>query len=170
AALRFYRQARSLQAEKRAPGYVVLSFDIGQLAFACGRFDESADAFAEVMEALEHPEQYGLDERLKKLIAGKAGAENVAETYLRFSEACLNAKRYDQAIKALEEAQRLVHDAPAHGYRLARVEAVRGEPARALELLDDYFQAKQAGQLAGPYQLLEKLLADTGRADDLLPK
>ena len=170
AALRFYRQARSLQAEKRAAGYIVLSFDIGQLAFACGHFDESAEAFAEVMEALERPEEFGLDERLKKLIAGKAGAENVAETYLRFSEACLNAKRYDRAIKALDEAQRLVNDGAVHAYRLARVEAARGQTAPALEHLGEYFQAKQAGQQAGPYQLLEKVLADAGRADDLLPE
>jgi tetratricopeptide (TPR) repeat protein len=170
AALRFYRQARSLQTEKQAPGYVVLSFDIGQLAMASGHFEESADAFAEVMEALEHPEQYGLDERLKKLIAGKAGTENLAETYLRFAEACLNAKRYDRAITAFDEAQRLVPDAPAHAYRLARVAAARGEPAQALKLLGEYLPAKQAGQLAGPYGLLDKVLTDLDRAEDLLPE
>ena len=168
-ALRFYRQARTLQPEKRSTGYVILSLDVGRMAYLTREFAAAADAFGELMEALEHPDQYGLDERLqKRLLTANEGATSLAQLYLLFAEAFLSAERFDQATAALEKANHLSPNAAANAYRLARLEDVRKQPAKALELLQQYFDAKQTSEGLAPYQLLVKLLTDLDRASEII--
>lgn len=168
-ALRYFHRARELQPEKLSLGYVILSLDVGRMAYLTREFAAAADAFAVVMEALEHPDQYGLDERLqKRLLAASDGATNRAQLYLLFAEAFLSADRFDQAAAALEKANRLSPNAAAHAYRTARLEELRKQPAKAKELLQKYFDAKETSEGLAPYQLLVKLLNDLGRSDDLI--
>jgi tetratricopeptide (TPR) repeat protein len=163
-ALKYFRAARTLQPEKRSTGYVILSLDVGRMAYLNRGYAEAADAFAEVMEALEHPDQYGLDERLyKRLIAGKEGATSLAQLYLLFAEAFVSAERFDQATAALEKANRVATNAAVHSYRLARLEDARKQPAKALKLLQAYLDAKETSEGLAPYQLLVKLLGELGR-------
>lgn len=168
-ALRYFRAARDLQPERTSTGYVILSLDVGRMAYLTRGFAESADAFAEVMEALDHPDQYGLDERLyKRLLTGKEGTTSLSQLYLLFAEAFLSAERFDQALAAFEKANRLSPNAAAHAYRLARIEDVRKQPAKALETLQPYFAAKETSEGLSPYQLLVKVLNDLGRSTDIL--
>ncbi|MGH7139744.1 MAG: tetratricopeptide repeat protein, partial [Pirellulales bacterium] len=168
-ALKYFRAARALQPEKRATGYVILSLDVGRMAYLTRDSAAAADAFSEVMEALEHPDQFGLDERLyKRLLAGKEGATSLAQLYLLFAEAFVEAQRYDQAAAALDKANRISINAAAHSYRLARLEDARKQPAKALELLQAYLDAKETSEGLAPYQLLIKLLGELGRQSDVL--
>lgn len=168
-ALKYFRAARALQPEKRATGYVILSLDVGRMAYLTRDAAAAADAFSEVMEALEHPDQFGLDERLyKRLLAGKEGATSLAQLYLLFAEAFVDAQRYDQAATALDKANRISTNAAAHSYRLARLEDARKQPAKALDLLQAYLDAKETSEGLAPYQLLVKLLGELGRQSDVL--
>ncbi|HET6879640.1 MAG TPA: tetratricopeptide repeat protein [Pirellulales bacterium] len=163
-ALNYYRAARALQPEKKSTGYIILSLDVGRMAYLTHSYAEAADAFSEVSEALEHPDQFGLDERLyKRLVAGKEGATGLAQLYLLFAEAFASAERFDQAAAALEKANRITPNAAVFAYRKARLEDARKAPARALELLWQYLDAKETSEGLAPYQLLAKLLADLGR-------
>ena len=168
-ALAYYRAARKLQPEKRSTGYVILSLDVGRMAYLNRAYAESADAFAEVMEALEHPDQYGLDERVyKSLLAGKEGATSLAQLYLLFAEAFLSAERFDQALAALDKSNRVTPNAAVHAFRLARVEEARKQPAKALELLQQYLDSKEITEGLAPLELLVKLLGELGRKADVL--
>jgi tetratricopeptide (TPR) repeat protein len=169
-ALAYFRAARSLQPEKKSTGYVILSLDVGRMAYLTRDFAAAADAFAEVMAALEQPDQYGLDERLyKRLLTGKEGTTSLSQLYLLFAEAFLSAERFDQGLAALDKANRISPNAAAHAYRLARLEDLRKQPAKALETLQPYFKANETSEGLSPYQLLVKLLNDLGRGAEILP-
>lgn len=169
-ALEYFRAARALQPEKHSTAYAILSLDVGRMAYLTRAYGESAAAFSEVMAALEEPEKFGLDERLyKQLLAGKEGTNDLAKLYLLFAEGFVGAERFDQAVTALEKANRIAPNAAVHAFRLARVEDARHEPAKAWEQLRKYLDAKEHGEGLAPYQLLGKLLGDLGRGGELLP-
>lgn len=171
-ALKFYRQARALQTDKRLAGYVLTCFDVGRMAYVAGEFQESAAAIAEVMEALDHPDDYeGLDEWKRQVFGlGKKGRDDAARIYLLFAEAFLSAERYDQAQAALEKANGYAPDEPAYAYRLARIEQARQHPDEALLLLDKFWESKHDDQGAAPFELLSKTLADLQRSAELIPR
>ncbi|HEV3343244.1 MAG TPA: tetratricopeptide repeat protein [Pirellulales bacterium] len=160
-ALRYFRAARALQPEKRATGYVILSLDVGRMAYLNREFAAAADAFAEVMEALEHPDQFGLDERFqRRLLSSKDGAASLTQVYLLFAEGFLSAQRLDDATTAFEKINRISPNAGVLAFRRARIEDARGQPAKAFEILQAYFDAKETSEGLAPYQLLVKLLND----------
>lgn len=167
-AARHFRTARSLHAERTAP-YVLLTREIGRSAFLAEEFAESAEAFAELMDALEHGEQHGLDERTRRyILADNDGKSGLVPLYLLSAEAFLSADRPEQCIAALEKADALAPNAALQAYRLARVEEKRHQPAKGLELLDKYFEAKETDAALAPYQLLARLLADSNREAELI--
>lgn len=171
-ALKFYRQARELQADKQSSGYVVICFDVGRMAFVAGKFQESAAAIADVMQALDHPDDYeGLDEwKRQSFGVGAKGRNDAARIYILFAEAFLSAERFDEATAALEKANGYAPDGPVHAFRLARIEQARKHPEKALELLDKFFEAKQANEGTAPYELLSKTLADLNRSTELIER
>lgn len=167
-ALRHFRAARTLQAEAKSAGYVLITREIGRSAFLAGQFAESAEAFAELMDALEHGEQHGLDERNRRyIVADNDGKSGMVPLYLLSAEAFLSADRPEQSIAALEKADAIAPNAALLAYRLARVDDKRRQPLKAIELLDKYFEAKETTAGLAPYQLLAKLLTDAGRGAEL---
>lgn len=174
-ALQLARKALELQEDKKSAGYVVLLMEIGRLAYLTGKPQEAADAFAAVVDALEHPDDHGLDARLQKTLLEGRGADGNAlttadQTYELFGEVFLAGGRPDAALAAFEKANSLAANPARHAYQLARVEAARKEPAKALASLEKYFEAKEAGQGVAPYELLNKLLTELGRPADLIPQ
>ncbi|HVA51175.1 MAG TPA: tetratricopeptide repeat protein [Pirellulales bacterium] len=168
AALRHFRAARALQTDKHSAGYVLLTREIGRSALLARQSPEAADAFAELVKALEHPEQHGVDERTRRRISlDGEGASGMAALYLLSAEAFLSADRPDQATAALEKAEAAAPNAAVHAYRVARVEDARHQPAKALDLLNKYFETKETGAGLAPYQLLAKVLTDLGRETEL---
>lgn len=167
-ALRYFRSARELQ-DKRSTGYVILSLDVGRMAVLTSDFAAAADVFTEVADALEHPDQYGLDEGLKRrLLGGKDSSVGLSQLYQLFAEAYLSAQRFDEAVASLEKANEAKPDAASHAFRLARVEDVRKQPAKSLELLKRYFSEKASSQGLAPYQLYVKLQNDLSRGNDVI--
>ncbi|HWB14744.1 MAG TPA: tetratricopeptide repeat protein [Pirellulales bacterium] len=177
-ALRYFRAARALQPEKRSTGYLILSLDVGRMAYLTHEFAAAADAFGEVMEALEHPDQSGLDERFQRsLLAGKDRAAAQTQLYLLFAEGFLSAERFDQATAAFEKLNRISPNPAVLAFRLARVEDARKQPAKALELLQAYFDAKETSEGLAPYLLFVELVRgreanndNSKPADDVISK
>lgn len=174
-ALELARKALALQKDKQSAGYVVLLMEIGRLAYLTGQPQEAADAFAEVVDALEHPDDHGLDSRLQKSLLEGRGADGkpltgAEQTYQMFGEVFLAANRPEQALAAFDKANSLSANPALHAYQLARVETARKQPAKALESLEKFFDAKETGQGKAPYELLAQLLKDLNRSEDLVPK
>lgn len=174
-ALKLVRQAMALQADKKSAGYVVLKLEAGRLFYLTGDPQQAAAAFAEVIEAVEHPDEYGLDARTKRMLLEGRGADGAAlttadRTYEMFGEVFLAADRPEAALDAFEKAQSLKPDAARFAYQQARVQAHRKQPAEALESLKKYFAEHAASQGAGPYELLSQLLAELGRSNEAIPE
>jgi len=174
-ALKLVLQAMSLQTDKKSAGYVLLAMESGRLYYLTERPREAADAFSVVMSALDHGAEYGLDARLQKRLLEGRGPDGKSlttadRTYEMFAEVFLAADRPDAAQAAFEKANAARPDPAVHAYRLARVEAQRKQTAAALESLEKYFAAHDASQGTAPYELLGKLLADSERTDELLPR
>jgi len=131
----------------------LLKRETGRLYFLVEQYDEAAEAFAVALDAIDHPEKYGLDDKQQKRLLGKPEL-----THLLFGEAFLEAGRYDVAAAMFKR----VHEAEANeallSYQLARVDARRGKHAAALDRLDRYFAGKMAAGGTAPYRLLEELL------------
>ncbi len=59
-ALKLYEQARQQpQVNRKSPVYVTLTLQVGRLKFLTDDVKAAADCFAEVLEALEHADEYG---------------------------------------------------------------------------------------------------------------
>ena len=153
--------ARAGQTETAAD--VVMQLKMGQFHHLVGQPKKAADNFARVLYALEHPQQFQLDEKTSKLLLGEAAA-----TYNLFGEAFLMADRFDEALAAFEKANELAPDAGLFGYNRARVNARTGRPAEALQTLAAYFDAHLATQGADPYQLLAEVLKALDKEGELI--
>lgn len=165
-ALKFYEQARALHADTRTAGYIILTHEAGNLQFLTQRYAQAADSFAEVTAALEHPDDFGMDEEVRRNLFGRAGP---AKTYELFAEAFLLADRLDQAQEAFEKANVVAPNAATYAYHLAILHDRRGQGAQAVEQLQSYLKARETQEGAAPYELLSKVLADLGRETELLP-
>jgi len=165
-ALKLYDQARALHSEKRAAGYIILTLEAGNLQFLTQQYARAADSFAEVMAALDHSDDFGIDESVRRNLFGAAGP---AKTYELFAEAFLLADRLDQAKEAFEKANAAAPNPAVHAYHLAGLHHRRGQEAEAFEQLQIYLKAHETQEGSGPYELLSKVLADLGREAELLP-
>ncbi len=144
---------------------VRLRMSLGRIYYILEQYDKAADNFNVVLRALEHPEQFGLDERWKKRLLGTDGA-----TYNLFGECFLLADRFDPATSAFRNAQKIAKDDGVLQFNMARVHSRRKEPRRALEALEACFKHRLADEGLAPYGLLAKVLDQLGEKDTLLPR
>ncbi len=144
---------------------VQLRWEIGRLYFLLAEHAKAAEHLAHVDEALEHPEQFGLDEPAKAALLGKPEA-----TYRLFGECFLGAGRLDAAKRAFEKAHQAVPNESLLQFHLARIHAKRNESAKALPALEAAIAAGLKDEGMAPFELLEQLLSDSGRVEELLPR
>ena len=142
---------------------VMLRMEAGRLYFLTKAFAKAADAFEVVQAALEHPDQYGLQELQQKRLTAEGGV-----AYELFAEAFLEAGRHEDALRAYEKLEKLAPKPAVHAYHRARVAAAREQQDQALKLLEDYFAAKEQSKNADPYRLLAKLLRSSGRESEVI--
>jgi tetratricopeptide (TPR) repeat protein len=165
-ALKCYDQARALHADKDTAGYILLTIDAGRCQFLTQQYALAADSFAEVMAALDDPDDFGIDDQVRRRLFGEGGPTRIYEL---FAETFLLADRPDRALEAFERANAAAPNAAVHAYHLASVHERRGQPREAYEQLQVYLDAHETEEDSAPYELFAKVLADLGREADLLP-
>lgn len=165
-ALWLYEKLLELEgaSPKTAP-YVQLMAEMGRLYYLNDETDKSAECFFQVLKALEQPDEFGLDDRLRKRLEGEKG-----RNYELFANVLLAAGRTADARRAYERANTLSPNAALHGYRLAEVLHREKKPRAALRQLQIYFDARETKAGLAAYELLEKLLTDRKRAGELLDR
>lgn len=134
----------------------LLKRETGRLHFLLEQYDQAAEAFSIALDAIDDPENFGLDEKLQEKLLGTPEL-----TYLLFGEAFLEAGRHDAAQAMFQRVHQAKPNEALLSYQLARVEARRGRHDAALKGLKKYFAAKTAVAGRAPYRLLEKLLLKT---------
>ncbi len=166
AALGLYKRAvASSTLPKKHPMAVVLKLKIGLIQERMRNHDEAAEAFLDVMEAIDHPEQYGLD----ALRTPPPFLTNRAQTYEQFGHVFRQAKRYDDALRAFRSAQA---SAPRRGrfdLNISQVYIDQEKYAAALEHLEKFLE-KETPHGSQPYELLAQVLEKLGRSDEVLPR
>lgn len=162
-ALKLYERAAKIEAsQKPVAGHVLLWMEMGRLYFLTKQFGPAAEQFAKVSKALNDPEQYGLDDPIRRKLLGSGDI-----TYRLFGEAFLEAGKLDEALAAFEKANVLLPSEGVMGYERARIEEKRKHPALALEKLQIYFDKHLTTGGTGPYELLATLLGELNQSDQL---
>jgi tetratricopeptide (TPR) repeat protein len=167
-ALLLYEKAAALAAarhEKPTPATVLVSMEMGRLYFVAKKYDKAAEQFAKVLQALDKPEEFGLDDAMRKALLGSSDV-----TYQLFGQAFYDAGRYDEAAATFEKANAVKADPPGLAFNMARIEFKRGKPDVSLARLNEFFAAKRSGEGTAPYELLADLLAAENKSDALLPR
>ncbi len=142
---------------------VFLRMELGRLYLLSEQYKRAADCFAFVTEALDHPDRFGLDDRLRKGLL-----DDPAQTYQLLGETFLAADRPADARTAFEKAGQYAPAKAMRQYNLARVYAKTGKPAEALKALDAGFAERLSGQGMDPYQTLADVLDKLGKQDELI--
>ncbi len=150
---------------KPTVGDVALQRELGRLYYLLEQYDKAAENLAHTREALENPQRFGLDEKGQRELLGRPAA-----TYALIGTCLLRAGRADEAAAAFDEAHRVEPSQGLLGYRLAQVEAEKGNPADALAKLQAYFDERLASEGVGPYELLARILKDLQKEDDLVKR
>lgn len=156
-ALRVYEKL--LESRAREPldiGLVTQYAEMGRLCLLTEQPDRAAEYLAKVRDALEHPQQFSLRAAQVKKLAGPKG-----ETFLLLAEGFLEAGRYDAAEAMFRRVDELEPSGGLLAYRLAEVDARRGNWNAVIAQLDTFMQAKIATQGLRPYELLAEALQMT---------
>jgi tetratricopeptide (TPR) repeat protein len=142
---------------------VVLWMEMGRLYHLTEKYDKAAERLARVIDALDHPRRFGLDESFKKVVLASP-----AMAYGLMGESFLLAGQHERAADAFQRAHRAAPNKGLLGYNLARIDARTGKPGQALDKLEEYFHQRLATEGLGPYRLLAEILKAQGKAGELV--
>lgn len=163
-AIELYEKALSLRKEAEpSAADILLHMEMGRLRHLLDDYRNAAEDFALVIDALEHPKKYRLNKTIVDVLLGEPGP-----TYALMAECFLLADRVDEAAGAFEKSHKASPGKVRQGFDLARVKARRGQPAEALEELQVYFDEQGSAGGIFPYLLLEEILEDLGRKEELI--
>jgi tetratricopeptide (TPR) repeat protein len=138
---------------------------MGKLYHLLEKHDKAAEQFARVLDALKSPEKIPLDSDAQKTLLGEPGP-----TYNLIGESFLLAGRLEDAAAVFQKADQVAPNKGLLGYHLARVEARRKNPEKALTQLQAYFDRHVAGEGVGPYRLLAEILKDLHKENELIQR
>ena len=172
-ALDLYDKSVVLRAGKKPTvDDVVVAFQAGKLALAVGREATAEKHFLAVWEALRDPKQYGIDDRVRKLLLSDAaktfelfvdsesGRSRSPESrgYRFFAEIAIDAEQPAAARAALQRVWGETPSAAERGFDEARLLLLEGKVEEALARLTEYLQTGDHRWGAEPYRLLAILL------------
>ena len=174
-ALSLYEKAFALRPnQKDMAGDIPVRMEMGRLYYLTEDYKKGAECFSRVLDALDHPQSYGLNEEpgkakpggdFKKKILGEPGpALNL------IGECFLAADRPDAAVAAFEKAHVAVPNRALLEFHLARVRARTGKPQEALAALEQCFGQRLLAEGIGPYELLAEVLQKLNKSNELMPR
>ncbi len=166
-AAEFYRRVLELERpqEKKTAQHVLVVMQLGKLYALQGKHKQAAEAFREVLHALEHAKEYGINARVRAQLLG-----NAAATYRLMGRSFLEAGELNRAEEAFRTAHAVSRDQATWSFHQAQLALRRNQPQKALEHLENYFRLKATARGRQPYELLVQVLAKLGREKELLSR
>ena len=165
-AVTLYEKALAAQPNKKNKSNAVkLHIKMGGLYNLIDQYDKAADNFSRVIDALENPKKFGLDEALRNKILGKP-----ASTYNLFGECFVLADQPEKAIAAFKKANQFESSKGLLGYHMAQAHACSGKHEKAIAELQVYFDEKLTSEGTSPYRLLADILSDLDKEDELIKR
>jgi len=150
-------------AEKKTSLDVVLRWRLAEIHVAAERYGKAADAAAGALEALEHPESFGIAR--DQLTKWFGDAERLG---MLFGEYFFLAGRLDKAEATFEKAHHASPNAGRLHFELARIDLKRHKPADALSHLEACLAEGFSDEGAALCELMGQALAARGKSDELL--
>ncbi len=142
---------------------VLLRMEMGRLYHLVESYDKAAECFKHVLHALDHKDEFGLDDELKKVLLGEPGL-----AYNLFGECFLKSGRLDEATAAFRKSHEIAPNNARLELNLARIDVKRDKPAEALKHLQACFKEKVTDEGIAPYKLLAEVLEKLGRNEELI--
>ncbi len=162
---RYDRALASPRLPRRSPWTVILRLKLGGAKEVLRQYDDASQQYLSVMDALDHPDEYGFD----MLPSQPPFLKNRAETYERFGNVFRQAKRYDDALRAFRQAQAVSPGSSRFSLNLAQVYLDQEKYEQSLEYLEKFVQERMP-QGSQAYELLATALGKLGRGDEVLPR
>ena len=127
-ALTLYEKALAARGKgKETAADVLLRMEMGRLYYLTEKYKPAAECFARVLYAINHPDEFALDQQLTKVLLSEPGT-----TYQLMGECFLSADRPQEALAVFEKADQAAPNKALRQFNLARVYAKTGKPAEAL--------------------------------------
>ena len=154
-ALTLYEKALAARGKgKETAADVLLRMEMGRLYYLTEKYKPAAECFARVLYAIDHPDEFALDQQLTKVLLSEPGT-----TYQFMGECFLSADRPQEALAVFEKADQAAPNKALRQFNLARVYAKTGKPAEALAALEACFAEHLADEGMAPYETLADVLA-----------
>lgn len=155
---------KSTTLKKESREFITIHQVRGRLLLAQQKLGPAADSYEVILQALERPEDFGLNFRdHQALLKDRASGYDVTGRIL------LEAGRTDSAIKAFEALSRLDSNRPGeHHLMLARAYFMKDQLADSEKNLDTYFMTGRRD--AASLNLLQDLYRATSRSDALIER
>lgn len=160
-----YQQTVAAKGPDSDAADILLRMEMGRLYHLVGRDREAAEAFERVVHALDHPDQFGIDDQVRKTLLDEPAA-----TWRLIGGCFLRAGKLQAARNAFIAADRAEPNPATLQYDLARIEALQGKHKQAFEALSTALDQGLPSEGTEPFALLGQVLEHLGRRDDLLPK
>ncbi len=142
---------------------ILLQMEMGRLYYLVESYDKAAECFKHVLYALDHKDEFALDDELKKVLLGEPSL-----AYNLFGECFLKSGRLDEAATAFRKSHEIAPNNARLELNLARIDVKRDKPAEALKHLQACFKQKVTDEGISPYKLLAEVLEKLGRSEELI--
>ena len=163
-AVQLYEKALAARAgTDETAADILLRMEMGRLYHLVESYDKAAECFCRVLHALNHPDEFALDDELKKVLLGEPGP-----AYNLFGECFLKSGRIDEATAAFRKSHEIAPNNGLLELNLARIDVKCDKPAEALKHLQACFKEKITDEGIAPYKLLADVLEKLGRSEELL--
>lgn len=150
----------NLPAAPRNQDHVLLHHQLARVYFLTEKWAKAAESLQVVLQALDQPHVFGLNEEHRQAILGDPNV-----SYAFMAETFLAAEQPDTAEKLFELADQFQPNPPLLAFHKARVAAQQQRRPQALELLETYFAAQCTAAGQAPFRLYEDLLQQQGQAE-----
>ncbi|HID76386.1 MAG TPA: tetratricopeptide repeat protein [Planctomycetaceae bacterium] len=165
-AAKVYQRALAARADAQPiAADVLLHMEFAGLCRLAGQYDKAADAYQWVLDALEDPEEYGVEETTRQAILGEAHT-----TYELMGECFLEAGRVALARRMFEKSHELVPDRARLEFHMAQIALSQGDVQEALSRLQRALAGKLTARGLAPYRLLGTILEKLGRGSQFVER
>ncbi len=163
-AILLYEKALAARGSaKETASDILLRMEMGRLYCLLEKFKPAADCFARVLYAIDHRDEYALDESLVRVLLGKP-----ASTFQLMGECFLWANRPEEALALFRKADEASHNESVLQFNLARVYVKTGKAAEALVAIEAALAGRMKDEGIAPYETLADALNALGKQGELL--
>ena len=163
--LQLYQRVLKLRSQDtNARNPIAMQFEMGRLYFLTQKYDQAAQSFRVVLQALDGKSQDPITTAFRQAIG-----KDPHSVYTLIAEAFLEAGNYDEAETVYRKAN---EQSPNHQWltlQLARVDYRAGRYREAQEKLQAYVRQKLRFGGQTPYELLQTMM-DKAQEEDISPK